>query len=77
MPVLYVTSKVRYPRVEYIAKRILPKEEITEYTNTTGILILNPEFSEICNGIDAFFELKHFKIKLFKRYISIVTYIYY
>lgn len=42
MSVLYMAAEIGDPRVEDIAERILPKEEIAQYPSASGILVVDP-----------------------------------
>ena len=42
MPVFYVTPKVADPRVEDIAQRVFPEEQITQNPHAPSIFVVKP-----------------------------------
>lgn len=55
--VFYVASEVANARVEDIAQRILPEEQIAEYSRTLRVFVSNPKFPKVSYCVDCLFEL--------------------
>jgi hypothetical protein len=71
MPVLDVASEVADARVEDVVKGVFPEEEVADDAHATSVLVIDPQATQVSDGVDGLLHLHHLQKKIVEGYTGV------
>jgi hypothetical protein len=74
MSVLDVASEVADARVEDVVKGVFPEEEVADDAHATSVLVVDPQATQVSDGVDGLLHLNHLQQEVLEGYTGVGAY---